>query len=341
MIDRPSGTYMRPETGNLTIHGLSTYQEVVDPDQYNEGADPGRGHEERRADRAALPRHGARSVDGRVFGRLRRHARSRADPRPDPGVPGPPRRLRLERPRLQALAGDRGHHGRGRAGGTGVRLGPPALPLVPLRRGRSPAAGLGRRPAAPEAPRGADGADDGLPGQLQGGLPGHQVRRHPLPHGPARDLARLSPPAGRRRSGDAAGRGRQGGGGDRHRGRRLLRGREERAPHAEPRLPRQHQRDRLAGDAVPDPAPHADRAPRALRRAVSLAHAGRHRHRARDPGARAPVRARARSRPASGSRSRTRRRSRGRRWGRSPCSCRATSWRTEGREPAPRRRALP
>jgi glycine/D-amino acid oxidase-like deaminating enzyme len=41
MIDRPSGTYMRPETGNLTIHGLSTYDEVVDPDHYNEGADPG------------------------------------------------------------------------------------------------------------------------------------------------------------------------------------------------------------------------------------------------------------------------------------------------------------
>jgi sarcosine oxidase subunit beta len=41
MIDRPNRTYMRPETGNLTIHGLSTYQEVVDPDQYNEGADPG------------------------------------------------------------------------------------------------------------------------------------------------------------------------------------------------------------------------------------------------------------------------------------------------------------
>jgi glycine/D-amino acid oxidase-like deaminating enzyme len=40
MIDRPSGTYMRPETGNLTIHGVSTYQEVVDPDHYNEGADP-------------------------------------------------------------------------------------------------------------------------------------------------------------------------------------------------------------------------------------------------------------------------------------------------------------
>jgi sarcosine oxidase subunit beta len=40
MIDRPSGTYMRPETGNLTIQGLSTYHEVVDPDRYNEGADP-------------------------------------------------------------------------------------------------------------------------------------------------------------------------------------------------------------------------------------------------------------------------------------------------------------
>ena len=39
IIDRPSGTYMRPETGNLTIVGLSTYREIVDPDQYNEGAD--------------------------------------------------------------------------------------------------------------------------------------------------------------------------------------------------------------------------------------------------------------------------------------------------------------
>ncbi len=39
VIDRPHGTYMRPETGNLTIHGLSAYQEVVDPDRYNESAD--------------------------------------------------------------------------------------------------------------------------------------------------------------------------------------------------------------------------------------------------------------------------------------------------------------
>jgi glycine/D-amino acid oxidase-like deaminating enzyme len=33
-------TYMRPEHGDLTIHGLLSYDEVVDPDQYNEGADP-------------------------------------------------------------------------------------------------------------------------------------------------------------------------------------------------------------------------------------------------------------------------------------------------------------
>jgi glycine/D-amino acid oxidase-like deaminating enzyme len=39
ILDRPHGTYMRPETGNLTIVGLSAYREVVDPDQYNEGAD--------------------------------------------------------------------------------------------------------------------------------------------------------------------------------------------------------------------------------------------------------------------------------------------------------------
>jgi glycine/D-amino acid oxidase-like deaminating enzyme len=40
VIDRPHATYMRPETGNLTIHGLSAYEELVDPDRYNEGADP-------------------------------------------------------------------------------------------------------------------------------------------------------------------------------------------------------------------------------------------------------------------------------------------------------------
>jgi sarcosine oxidase, subunit beta len=41
VLDRPHLTYMRPETGNLTIHGLFAYDEVVDPDHYNEGADPG------------------------------------------------------------------------------------------------------------------------------------------------------------------------------------------------------------------------------------------------------------------------------------------------------------
>jgi glycine/D-amino acid oxidase-like deaminating enzyme len=41
VLDRPHATYMRPETGNLTIHGLFAYDEVVDPDRYNEGADPG------------------------------------------------------------------------------------------------------------------------------------------------------------------------------------------------------------------------------------------------------------------------------------------------------------
>ncbi len=40
VLDRPQATYMRPETGNLTIHGLFAYDEVVDPDHYNEGADP-------------------------------------------------------------------------------------------------------------------------------------------------------------------------------------------------------------------------------------------------------------------------------------------------------------
>ena len=40
VLDRPHATYMRPETGNLTIHGSVAYDEVVDPDHYNEGADP-------------------------------------------------------------------------------------------------------------------------------------------------------------------------------------------------------------------------------------------------------------------------------------------------------------
>jgi sarcosine oxidase subunit beta len=41
VLDRPQAAYMRPETGNLTIHGLFAYDEIVDPDHYNEGADPG------------------------------------------------------------------------------------------------------------------------------------------------------------------------------------------------------------------------------------------------------------------------------------------------------------
>ena len=39
IIDRPQHTYMRPEHGDLMIHGLSTYDEVVDADDYDEGAD--------------------------------------------------------------------------------------------------------------------------------------------------------------------------------------------------------------------------------------------------------------------------------------------------------------
>jgi glycine/D-amino acid oxidase-like deaminating enzyme len=39
IVDRPQGTYMRPEHGDLTIHGVGVYAEVVDPDDYNEVAD--------------------------------------------------------------------------------------------------------------------------------------------------------------------------------------------------------------------------------------------------------------------------------------------------------------
>ena len=39
IIDRPQHTYMRPEHGDLMIHGVSTYHEVVDADDYDEGVD--------------------------------------------------------------------------------------------------------------------------------------------------------------------------------------------------------------------------------------------------------------------------------------------------------------
>ena len=44
IADRPSRTYMRPETGDLTLFGLGSHvhDEVVDPDRYNENADPDR-----------------------------------------------------------------------------------------------------------------------------------------------------------------------------------------------------------------------------------------------------------------------------------------------------------
>jgi sarcosine oxidase subunit beta len=40
VADTVQMTYMRPEHGDLTIHGKLAYDEVVDPDRYNEGIDP-------------------------------------------------------------------------------------------------------------------------------------------------------------------------------------------------------------------------------------------------------------------------------------------------------------
>jgi sarcosine oxidase subunit beta len=40
VADTVQMTYMRPEHGDLTIHGKLSYDEVVDPDSYSEGADP-------------------------------------------------------------------------------------------------------------------------------------------------------------------------------------------------------------------------------------------------------------------------------------------------------------
>ena len=39
LADMVQVTYMRPEHGDLTIHGKLTYNEIVDPDNWNEGAD--------------------------------------------------------------------------------------------------------------------------------------------------------------------------------------------------------------------------------------------------------------------------------------------------------------
>jgi glycine/D-amino acid oxidase-like deaminating enzyme len=41
IADRPQRTYMRPEHGNLTIHGLIAYDERADADRYDEGVDAG------------------------------------------------------------------------------------------------------------------------------------------------------------------------------------------------------------------------------------------------------------------------------------------------------------
>ncbi len=40
IVDLPNRTYMRPDLGDLTLHGVGSYDEVVDPDAYDEGVDP-------------------------------------------------------------------------------------------------------------------------------------------------------------------------------------------------------------------------------------------------------------------------------------------------------------
>ncbi|HEV8226209.1 MAG TPA: FAD-binding oxidoreductase [Methylomirabilota bacterium] len=60
IADTVSMTYMRPEHGDLTIHGLLAYDEAVDPDHYNEGADPEQilRNAERIAHRFPIMEHG-------------------------------------------------------------------------------------------------------------------------------------------------------------------------------------------------------------------------------------------------------------------------------------------
>src|SRR5439155_386001 len=73
------------------------------------GRRPRRDRAQRRADRAPLPGDGARPGDGRLLRTLRRDAGPSPGARPDSGVRGALRRLRLERTRLQALAVHRRH----------------------------------------------------------------------------------------------------------------------------------------------------------------------------------------------------------------------------------------
>ncbi|HTY80939.1 MAG TPA: FAD-binding oxidoreductase [Candidatus Bathyarchaeia archaeon] len=60
IADTVQMTYMRPEHGDLTIHGLLAYHEAVDPDSYNEGADPEQilGNAQRIAHRFPVMEHG-------------------------------------------------------------------------------------------------------------------------------------------------------------------------------------------------------------------------------------------------------------------------------------------
>ena len=39
VVDRSNGTYMRPAAEGLTLHGVGSYDEIVDADDYDEGAD--------------------------------------------------------------------------------------------------------------------------------------------------------------------------------------------------------------------------------------------------------------------------------------------------------------
>jgi glycine/D-amino acid oxidase-like deaminating enzyme len=60
IADLTNLTYLRPDVGNLIIFGRLVYEEVVDPDDYNEGIDPGEivGNAERIARRFPVMRDG-------------------------------------------------------------------------------------------------------------------------------------------------------------------------------------------------------------------------------------------------------------------------------------------
>ena len=105
-LDLASGTFLRPETGGLTLTGFLDADEPNHPlDPEALGSDVGlrRGRPDHGAGEPLHPGPRGGALPARLCGGLRHHAGLDADPRRDPG-PRPLRRRRDVGPRLQAVA---------------------------------------------------------------------------------------------------------------------------------------------------------------------------------------------------------------------------------------------